>query len=185
MENVFKKLNEINVNNHTEDKSGLTYLSWAWAWAEVKRQYPKASYTINRNELGQPYTFDSNLGYMCSTVVTIADESLEMWLPVMNGANKAMKDKPYTYTTKYGEKTVEGATMFDVNKTIMRCLVKNLAMFGLGLYIYAGEDLPDVKLKLTDEQFKKTLLADSKQIQAVISKFDIDTDKLELLKAKL
>jgi hypothetical protein len=61
----------------------------------------------------------------------------------MDGANKAMKSSGYTYTTKYGEKSVEPASMFDVNKTIMRCLVKNLAMFGLGLYIYAGEDLPE------------------------------------------
>jgi hypothetical protein len=66
-----------------------------------------------------------------------------MWLPVMDGANKAMKAEAYTYTTKYGEKDVEPASMFDINKTIMRCLVKNLAMFGLGLYIYAGEDLPE------------------------------------------
>jgi hypothetical protein len=61
----------------------------------------------------------------------------------MDGANKAMKQESYSYKTKYGEKWVEAASMFDVNKTIMRCLVKNLAMFGLGLYIYAGEDLPE------------------------------------------
>jgi hypothetical protein len=72
-----------------------------------------------------------------------------MWLPVMDGANKAMKRQPYTYkvwdryNNKWQEKQVAAATMFDINKTIMRCLVKNLAMFGLGLYIYAGEDLPE------------------------------------------
>lgn len=54
-----------------------------------------------------------------------------------------MKHEAYTYTTKYGSKTVEAATMFDINKTLMRCLTKNLAMFGLGIYIYAGEDLPE------------------------------------------
>jgi hypothetical protein len=54
-----------------------------------------------------------------------------------------MKNAPYSYTTRYGEKTVEAASMFDINKTLMRCLVKNLAMFGMGIYIYAGEDLPD------------------------------------------
>ena len=77
------------------------------------------------------------------TKVTINGITKEMWLPVMDSKNKAMKKEPYTYTTKYGEKTVESATMFEINKTIMRCLVKNLAMFGLGLYIYAGEDLPE------------------------------------------
>ena len=67
-----------------------------------------------------------------------------MQLPVMDGANKAMKNVSYKYTTKYnGEKTVEAATMFDINTAIMRCLVKNLALFGLGLYIYSGEDLPE------------------------------------------
>jgi hypothetical protein len=79
------------------------------------------------------------------TEVTIGGKTLDMWLPVMDGANKAMKDKPYSYTTRYGEKTVEAATMFDINKTLMRCLVKNLAMFGLGIYIYAGEDLPEAE----------------------------------------
>jgi NH3-dependent NAD+ synthetase len=63
----------------------------------------------------------------------------------MDGKNKSMKKVPYTYSTKYGDKTVEAATTFDINKTIMRCLVKNLAMFGLGIYIYAGEDLPETE----------------------------------------
>jgi hypothetical protein len=80
---------------------------------------------------------------MCHTTVTIEDETLEMWLPVMDGANKSMKKTSYTYSTRFGEKTVEAATTFDINKTMMRCLVKNLAMFGLGLYIFAGEDLPE------------------------------------------
>ena len=79
---------------------------------------------------------------MCHTRVTIEGETLEMQLPVMDGANKAMKNKSYEYTTRFGTKTVEPASMFDINKTIMRCLVKNLAMFGLGLYIYAKEDMP-------------------------------------------
>ncbi len=80
---------------------------------------------------------------MCHTTVTIEGETLEMWLPVMDGKNKSMKKTAYSYSTRYGDKTVEAATTFDINKTIMRCLVKNLAMFGLGIYIYAGEDLPE------------------------------------------
>jgi hypothetical protein len=67
----------------------------------------------------------------------------EMWLPVMDSNNKAMKSEPYTIKTKYKDIVVGKATMFDINKTIMRCLVKCLGMFGLGLYIYAGEDLPE------------------------------------------
>ena len=85
---------------------------------------------------------------MVYTEVSCDGVSHEMWLPVMNGANKAMKEAPYTYQVwdsykkQHVEKTVQAATMFDINKTIMRCLVKNLAMFGLGLYVYAGEDIP-------------------------------------------
>ena len=141
---TFDVLSATNVNAYTEKKSNLTYLSWANAWAEVKKEYPGASYVVLRDRTTEkPYFYDEHLGYMVMTEVTIDDETLEMWLPVMDGANKAMMSKPYTYKTKYGEKSVEAATMFDINKTLMRCLVKNLAMFGLGLYIYAGEDLPE------------------------------------------
>ena len=141
---VFETLSSINVNDKVEKKDKLTYLPWAWAWAEVKKAYPSATYGIYKHpETGHPYIEDKNLGYMCSTYVTIEGETLEMWLPVMNGANKAMKSESYSFQTRYGDKQVDAATMFDINKTIMRCLVKNLAMFGLGHYIYAGDDLPE------------------------------------------
>lgn len=174
-ENIFNKLSSINVNDKTENKNGLTYLSWAWAWQEFKKVYPEATYTIKRNEQGLPYIYDENLGYMVFTEVKVGDLVHEMWLPVMDSANKSMKNKAYTYQAKeykYGkftgnmvEKTVEAATMFDINKTIMRCLTKNLAMFGLGLYIYAGEDLPEdlsqdeekLKKEKIDEKFEKAL----------------------------
>lgn len=179
---VFDVLNEANVNNHTEEVkseygTSLTYLSWAWAWAEVKKRYPEANYEIEKFD-GIPYVYDEKTGYMVYTKVTINGITHEMWLPVMNSVNKAMKAEPYTYKvknknfqyatknkedgkhydkygneqTEYVEKTVEAATMFDINKTIMRCLTKNLAMFGLGLYIYAGEDLPENE----KEEAKKT-----------------------------
>lgn len=134
---VFERLSAINVNDKVEKKSNLTYLSWAWAWSEVKKACPDATYKIGETD------YDEVLGFMCHTTVTIEGETLEMWLPVMDGANKSMLKRPYKYSTKYGEKTVESATSFDINKTIMRCLVKNLAMFGMGIYIYAGEDLPE------------------------------------------
>jgi len=136
---VFERLSAINVNAHVEMKKDLIYLSWAWAWSEVKKNCPDATYRIGETE------YDDALGFMCHTTVTIEEETLEMWLPVMDGANKSMKKQAYTYQTRFGEKQVEGATTFDINKTIMRCLVKNLAMFGLGIYIYAGEDLPEVE----------------------------------------
>ena len=155
---VFEDLNGLNINGHTEKKNvngkELTYLSWPWAWAEIKKRYPDARYTIWKNENGLPYTEDPLTGYMVYTSVTIEGITHEMWLPVMDGANKAMRRERYQYSTKYnGMKTCEAATMMDINKTIMRCLVKNLAMFGLGLYIYAGEDLPETE---QDEQKQNT-----------------------------
>lgn len=149
--NHFNVLYGINVNEWIEKKKTgrveLSYLSWANAWAQVKIRYPNATYRVLKfGERQLPYVFDENTGYMCFTEMTIEGITHEMWLPVMDGANKAMKDKPYTYVTGFGqyskEKTCAAADMFDVNKTIMRCLVKNIGMFGLGLYIYAGEDLP-------------------------------------------
>ncbi len=137
-------MSAINVNDKVEKKSGLTYLSWAWAWGEVKKVYPDAVYSVIQDPSTlKPYFFDEALGYMVMTNVTIQGQTLEMWLPVMDGANKSMKHEPYTYSTRYGDKSVEQASMFDINKTLMRCLVKNLAMFGLGHYIFAGEDLPE------------------------------------------
>jgi len=147
---VFEELYAVNVNEHTEGKKTgengkeLTYLSWTFAWAETKKRYPNASYTVWKDEKGLPYAYDNNTGYIVYTSVTIEGITHEMWLPVMDGKNKAMKSSAYKYLDRWGkEKIVEQASMFDINKTIMRCLTKNLAMFGLGLYIYAGEDLPE------------------------------------------
>ena len=149
----FEELLKINVNDHTENKNGLTYLSWTWAVSEIKKQCPDFKYEILKFDNNLPYVYDENTGYMVFTKVTIGDETNEMWLPVMDGNNKAMLNHEYKYQVKkyeqgkwtgeYVEKTVEPATMFDINKTIMRCLVKNIAMFGLGLYIYSGEDMPE------------------------------------------
>lgn len=140
----------LNVNDKVEKFENLTYLSWANAWAEFKKIYPSASYRVIKNPTTNlPYFEDPNTGLMVYTEVTAEEITYEMWLPVMNSSNKAMKLTPYTYQVwnkqnrQYENRTVEAATMFDVNKAVMRCLVKNLAMFGLGLYIYAGEDLPE------------------------------------------
>lgn len=144
----FQTLNNINVNDRIEQKNGLKYLSWTYAWAEVKKLFPDATYHIHKFGANMlPYVFDPQTGYMVFTDVTIEGVTHEMWLPVMDGANKSMTDHAYTYKVGWGdkakEKTCAAADMFDVNKTIMRCLVKNLAMFGLGLYVYSGEDMPE------------------------------------------
>jgi hypothetical protein len=141
-QNVFNTLNAVDVNGHTEKKSNLTYLSWVWAWGETVKRYPEAAYEVMKDPNGLPY-FSSPLGIMVYTRVTIEGQTREMWLPVMDGANRALTAEPRVIKSKYGDTAVPAATMFDVNKAIMRCLTKNLAMFGLGLYIYAGEDLPE------------------------------------------
>jgi len=149
----FQKLYELDVNHKTESKNKLKYLSWAFAWAEFKKVFPDATYVVDKYD-DKPYLFDENLGYLVSTKVTAGGKVIPMSLPVMDGANNAMKAGRYSYKVKewvnrkptgnYIDKYVEPATMFDINKTMMRCLTKNMAMFGLGLYIYAGEDIPSV-----------------------------------------
>ena len=125
---VFEVLNAVNCNEHTEKKNGLTYLSWAWAWAEVKKRYPSATYTIYENKDGLLYHTDGKTAWV-KTGVTIEGIELIEYLPVMNYKNESI--------------TVDRLTSFDVNKTVQRSLTKACARHGLGLYIYAGEDLPE------------------------------------------
>ena len=146
---MFNALSNLDLSDKCEKRESLTYLSWANAWSEFKSAYPSATYRILKNEEGLPYFSDPNLGIMVFTEVTVDDVTHQMWLPVMDSKNKAMKLTPYTYQVwdnykkSFAEKTVQAASMFDINKTLMRCLVKNLAMFGLGLYIFQGDDLPE------------------------------------------
>lgn len=159
---VFETLCQVDVNEYVKEKNGLSYLAWTFAWQEVKKRYPDATYKIWKDEKNRPYVYDEKLGYMCFTEVTIQGETLEMWLPVMDGANKAQKSESYTYQVKdwnaskaqnknvFKTKSVEAATMFDINTTIMRCLVKNIGMFGLGHYIYAGESIPPSLIDLDE-----------------------------------
>ncbi len=125
---VFETLSKINVNEHTEKKSGLTYLSWAWAWAELKKHYPDATYTVYENADGLFYHSDGKTAWV-KTGVTVEGIEYVEFLPVMDHRNKSIP--------------VDAITSFDVNKTIQRSLTKAVARHGLGLYIYAGEDLPE------------------------------------------
>lgn len=125
---LFETLNAINVNEHTEKKNNLTYLSWAWAWAELKKRCPDATYTIYENKDGLNYHHDGKTAWVKTGVTAEGIEMVEM-LPVMDFKNKSIP--------------VDQITSFDVNKTIQRSLTKAVARHGLGLYIYAGEDLPE------------------------------------------
>ncbi len=168
---TWEKLSTINVNEQTENKQGKTYLSWAWAWGIVKKACPDANYEVVNYE-GKPFLFDENLGYLVKTIVTIDNESIPMHLFVMDGFNKAQKATDYTYELKNGTKrTCKAASMFDINTAIMRCLTKNLAMFGLGHYIYAGEDLPEIPPEpLVSSDTVAEIMSISKEINADLGK---------------
>lgn len=177
---VFDTLNAINVNEHVEHKKTgeknpdgsdkyLTYLSWVWAWGQVKQHFPDATYEV-RHWGDKPYLIDEQLGIMVETSVTISGETITMWLPVMDSKNKAMKTAPYSYKTRFGDKTVDPATMFDVNTAIMRCLAKNIAMFGLGLYIYAGEDLPEAEVEQAKNERQAKIEQAVAEMKAVTSR---------------
>lgn len=136
MENYFIKLNSIDVNAHTEKKNNLTYLSWAWAWQEIKKAHPDAVYTIYENKDGWNYFTDGKTCWVKTGVTINSIEHIE-YLPVMDYKNKSIP--------------LDNVTSFDVNKTIQRSLTKACARHGLGLYIYAGEDLPEeTKQEKTD-----------------------------------
>lgn len=137
MENYFSLLNNINVNGKTESKNGLTYLSWAWAWGEVKKMFPDATYTIYENGAGWCYHTDGKTCWVKTGVTVNGIEHIE-YLPVMDFKNKSI--------------LLENVTSFDVNKAIQRSLTKAVARHGLGLYIYAGEDLPEAEADVQQEQ---------------------------------
>lgn len=133
---VFERLNSINVNEHTEKKNGLTYLSWAWAWGTLLKEFPNSTYTVYENADGLLYHHDGKTAWV-KTGVTVEGKELIEYLPVMDYRNKSIP--------------VGDITSFDVNKAVQRSLTKAIARHGLGLYIYASEDLPEPPT-LTREQ---------------------------------
>ena len=163
IENKFIELSKINVNEYTEKvKNGAKenkYLSWAYAWTEFCKVYKNATYKIKKDENGNCYFGNGSIGYMVYVTVNNGEGlEHEMFLPVMDSLFNIMKDEPYEYTTRYGTKKVEAIDMFYINKSVMRCMVKCIAMFGLGLYIYTGEDLPEEEvkeIKKTDDEIVK------------------------------
>lgn len=128
MANYFEQLNAVNVGDHIEKKNGLSYISWAWAWAEVKKRYPDSTYQIYERPDGCIYWTDGNTCWVKTGLTVNGIEHIE-YLPVMDFRNQSIK--------------LDKVTSTDVNKTIKRSLTKACALHGLGLYIYAGEDLPE------------------------------------------
>ena len=160
---VFATLNAINVNEHVEKKDTgkvqLSYLSWAWAWAKVKENYPEASYTIYENKDGWNYHTDGKTCWVKTGVTINGMEHIE-YLPVMDNRNRSIP--------------AESVTSFDVNKAIQRSLTKAAARHGLGLYIYAGEDLPEEDAKQAKEAASADLPKAIEEAKACKSRDEIN-----------
>ena len=157
VKNYFEELNSIDVSDKTEKKNGLTYLSWAWAWTEVKKRHPDATYTVYENADGWNYFTDGRTGWVKTGVTVNGIEHIE-YLPIMDFKNKSIK--------------LEQITSFDVNKAIQRSLTKAVARHGLGLYIYAGEDLPE------DAEPKEKKLTNREKVIITAKEKGIDVKEL-------
>lgn len=138
--NYFTELNAINVSDKTEKKNGMTYLSWAWAWGELKKLHPDATYTVYENKDGWLYHTDGSTCWVKTGVTVNGIENIE-YLPVMDFRNNSIP--------------ADKVTSYDVNKAVQRSLTKAVARHGLGLYIYAGEDLPEGEEKPQERQTEK------------------------------
>jgi len=160
---VFETLNQINVQDHVEVKDTgrvkLSYLSWAWAWAEVKKAYPEAFYTIYENKDGLFYHTDGRTAWVKTGVTIDGIEHIE-YLPVMDNRNNSI--------------LLEKLTSFDVNKAIQRSLTKACARHGLGLYIYAGEDLPEEEAKQAKNELEQKIAQAVAEIKAVKSREELE-----------
>lgn len=160
---VFETLNAVNVNGHTEKKNNLTYLSWAWAWAEIKKAFPEAFYTIYENKDGWNYHTDGRTAWVKTGVTIEGIENIE-YLPVMDFKNKSIP--------------LEQITSFDVNKAIQRSLTKACARHGLGLYIYAGEDLPEVEQTPIERPVKDAAIEAGLLRTQILTVADGDLDRV-------
>lgn len=126
-ETSFNRLSVININDYVEKKNGLSYVSWSNAWMLLCREYPDATYNVKKNEFGFPAFGNQEIGYFVFVEVTAGGITHEGFLPVLDFRNKAVKTPD----------------AMNVNTSVMRCLAKTIAMFGIGLYLYQGEDIPD------------------------------------------
>lgn len=199
---LFKEFSKMRLTKYIKQKGTLNYLSWTVAWDSFSKKLielgvPEEEFSVeplifkNKDGVDVPYIYDENTGYMVFTQAKVERAIKKMWLPVMDSNNKAMKDKPYTYNVKvykfgkftgeYEERTVEAATMTDINRAIMRCMVKNLALFGLGLSIYNGEDLPEDTYDTKPEKITKEMEDSLREM--VKTKNIPDAKVIEVLKA--
>ena len=199
---IWSQLSEVNVDSYVDQKNkgnsdSPKFLSWMAAWKFVNEQFPdNVSFSIKEWD-GKPYLVDEPLGIMVQTSVTINGVTRNQHHFVMDSKNKAQRIVPYTYFVNHKgkevEKKVEAATMFDINTAIMRCLAKNLAIFGLGYELYIKEDIlkyiketeaEEEQRKIEAEEAKKQeeYMAElEKQADAAIERINAQTDRNELI----
>lgn len=182
---AFARLSAINVNDHTEKKGSLTYLSWPWAWGELKKLYPDSYYTVYEAGNGCPYHTDGKTCWVKTGVTLVdGDKSLEHieYLPVMDSRNCSIP--------------LANVTSFDANKAIQRSLTKAIARHGLGLYIYAGEDFPEDETPAQPKQptaqptVTKTATVAPKynpmpEVEAIKARFHIDKAGFQRMRQSL
>ena len=156
---VYETLSQIDVNEHTEKKNGLTYLSWAWAWGILKKYYPESYFIVYHNDQGWNYFTDGKTCWVKTGVTVVDGDFVQEYieeLPVMDFKNNSIP--------------LEQIQSTHVNKAIQRSMTKAIARHGLGLYIYAGEDIPD-----ENDETKQQKAAEAQQKAAVaeaIAKLD-------------
>ena len=156
VKSIWETLSAIDCNEHTEKKNGMTYLSWAWAWGILKKHYPTATFTKHLSDDGIPVFLDSDSNGYVKVTVTIGDESMTEVFPVLDFRNKSIKNPD----------------SFAVNTALQRCLTKALSYFGLGHYIYAGEDIPQDAESTSKEEKVEEVKKEVKKVEEKASKPD-------------
>ena len=177
----FDALYEMNLGDKVEKKDGLSYLTWSEAWKAFKEVYPSATFRVITNpDTKMPYFVDPQIGIMVFVEVTADDLTQQCFLPVLNSSMKPMRLEAYNYTVydkqnkRQIEKTCEAANMYDINKTIMRTLVKCLSLFGLALKLYQGDDLPCENQDDATDQKKSQQQRRAKNVQPQAAPVVID-----------
>lgn len=180
-ESIWSRLSKVEIDGYVEKKptaNDLKYLSWMAAWKLVNEQFPDdVSFQIKEWD-GKPYLVDEPLGIMVQTSITIAGITRSQHLFVMDSKNKAQRTVPYTIQKKDKngkpyDTVVEAATMFDINTAIMRCLAKNLAIFGLGYELYLGEDIMKY---LQNEEQKRIEAEEAKKQEEYMAELEKQAD---------
>lgn len=157
---IFDTLSKVNVNDKTEKKGKFTYLSWAFAWGELKKVAPNAKVTVYHNDKDNMPYFESEAGVIVKVGVDVDGIEHISYLPLMDFKNNSIPSDKFN--------------MMDVNKAIQRATVKAIGLHGLGLYIYAGEDLPEEEGEVVKTSSRSTSQSDESSKESVITEKDIE-----------